>query len=251
MPREFTDAVASLLLPPGAPLLLVALGALLAWRRKARAGALLGVLGFALLWVSCLGVVGQALVRMLEPPPASEAAFAGAGAIVVLGAGRIQDSPEYAEDIVGAEGLVRLRYGARLARKTGLPLLVAGGKPYGGKLSEGDTMARVLQEDFGTPARWIEGESNTTAENATRAFAMLRPESRTRIVLVTSASHMRRAQLTFGKAGFDVIAAPTGFASRGERHLVDWLPSAGGLGATRAALWEIAGIAWYRLKGAL
>jgi uncharacterized SAM-binding protein YcdF (DUF218 family) len=251
VPRELTDAIASLILPPGAPLLLIALGALLAWRRRIRAGAALGALGFAILWLACLGVVGTSLLRMLEPPPAAEAALGGARAIVVLGAGRIQNSPEYAQDIVNAEALARVRYGARLARKTGLPLLVAGGKPYGGRLSEGDTMARALGEDFGTPARWIEGESRTTAENAARAFAILQPEARTRVLLVTSASHMRRAELTFRKAGFDVVAVPTAFASRGETHLVDWLPSAGGLGATRTALWEIFGVVWYRLRGAL
>jgi uncharacterized SAM-binding protein YcdF (DUF218 family) len=249
VPRELTDAIGSLILPPGAPLLLIALGALLAWRRRLRAGAALGALGFAILWLACLGVVGTSLVRMLEPPPAAQAAFQGARAIVVLGARRIQDSPEYAEDVVGPEGLARLRLGARLARQTGLPLLVAGGKPYGGRLSEGGTLARALEEDFRTPARWVEGESRTTAENAAQAFAILQPEARTRVILVTSASHMRRAELTFRKAGFEVVAAPTAFASRGETHLADWLPSAGGLAATRTALWEILGIAWYRLRG--
>ena len=248
MPRELTDAFALLLLPPGGPLLLIALGAALAWRHR-RAGKAVGIAGFALLWVSCLGVVGQSLVRLIEPPPASEAALAGSRAIVVRGAGRSQNSPEYGEDVVNAEALARLRYGARLARKTGLPLLVTGGKPYGGTLSEADTMARALGEDFHTTARWIEGASNTTAENAARAFGILQPESRTRIILVTSASHMRRAELTFRKTGFDVVAAPTAFTSRGELHLIDWVPSTTGLAATRAALWEILGIVWYRLRG--
>jgi uncharacterized SAM-binding protein YcdF (DUF218 family) len=250
MPRELTDALAALLLPPGAPLLLIALGLLLGGRSRRRLGATLALLGFAALWLSCLPVVGQSLVRLLEPAPVSEAALAGARAIVVLGAGRIQNSPEYGKDVANTEALARLRYAARLARKTGLPLLVTGGKPYGGNLSEGETMADALEEDFGTPARWIEGASNTTAENATRAFAILKPEARTRIILLTSAWHMRRAELTFRKTGFEVTAAPTAFASRRERHVVDWLPSALGLATTRAALWEIVGLVWYRLQGA-
>jgi uncharacterized SAM-binding protein YcdF (DUF218 family) len=144
---------------------------------------------------------------------------------------------------------VRLRYGARLARKLGLPLLVTGGKPYGGRLAEGRTMAAALEDDFKTPARWIEEESNTTAENAARAFSILRPEGRTRIALVTSAWHMRRAELAFAKAGFDVVPAPTGYASRGEPRFLDWVPSASGLYATRTALWELLGVLWYRLTG--
>ena len=250
MPREITDAIAALLLPPAAPLLLVAIGAVLAWRRRMRAGAALAALGAVLLWLACLPVVGVSLVRLLEPPPASEASLAGAQAIVVLGAGRIEASPEYQADVANGEALGRLRYAARLVRKTGLPVLVSGGKPYGGLLSEGATMAHVLEEDFRVPVRWIEGDSHTTAQNAAMAFALLQPEGRTRIALVTSATHMRRAELAFRKAGFDVAPAPSVYASRGEPRLIDWLPSSGGLAATRAALWEMLGTAWYRLKGA-
>jgi uncharacterized SAM-binding protein YcdF (DUF218 family) len=249
VPRELTDAVAALLLPPGLPLILVAIGAFLTWRRRVRAGVTLGTAGFALLWLSCLSIVGQSLVRLLEPLPVAPAALEGRQAIVVLGAGRLHDAPEYGEDVVGTEALARVRYGARVARQTGLPVLVAGGKPYGGSLSEAATMSHALEQDLATPVRWIEGESNTTAENATRSFAMLQPEGRTRIILVTSAAHMRRAELAFRKAGFDVVAAPTVFVSRRDMHAVDWLPSATGLRATRTALGELLGIIWYRLRG--
>lgn len=250
MPREITDAIAALLLPPASPLLLVALGAVLAARRRVRGGAALAALGAVLLWIACLPVVGLSLVRLLELPPAAEASFAGAQAIVVLGGVRIQDSPEYADDIPGPESLARVRYAARLARRTGLPVLVTGGKPYGGRRSEGEAMARVLEEDFRVPVRWIESESRTTAENATRALAILQPEKLTRVIVVTSAVHMRRSELAFRKAGFEVVPAPSVYASRARFRLVDWLPGSGGLAATRAALWELVGIAWYRLRGA-
>lgn len=249
MPREITDVVAQLILPPAGPLLLVALGALLA--RRSRASSIgLCALGFVALWISSLWIAGGYLLQRLEPLPAEDSALATAKAIVVLGASRVQAAPEYGEDVVNGEGLVRLRYGAHLARKLDLPLLVAGGKPYGGRLSEGRTMAAALEEDFKTPARWVEERSSTTAENAENAYALLKPEGRTRIALVTSAWHMRRARLAFAKAGFDVVPAPTGYASRGETRLLDWIPSASGLYATRTALWEWLGIAWYRLTGA-
>ena len=250
MPREITDVVANLILPPAGPLILLAIGALCA-RRWRRLGISLCVAGFASLWASSLGVVGHHLVRSLEAPPAPEAAIATTKAIVVLGAGRILGSPEYSADIVGAEGLVRLRYGARLSRNTGVPLLVTGGKPYGGRLSEGRTMEDVLEQDFKTPVRWIEEQSSTTAENAIGAYALLRPEGRTRIALVTSAWHMRRAQVAFAKVGFEVVPAPTSYVSQGETQILDWIPSAAGLAMTRTALWEILGTAWYRLRGCL
>ena len=249
MPREITDVVALLMLPPCGPLLLIVCAAVLAWRHRRILASLVGVLAFAALWVSSLGVVGQHLLRSLEPPPAAESTLATARAIVVLGSSRVQGSPEYGEDVVNGEGLVRLRYAARLARRLNLPILVTGGMPYGGGQSEGRAMAEVLETDFRTPARWIEEQSARTAENASRAFAMLRPEGRTRIALVTSAWHMRRAERAFAKAGFEVVPAPTGYMSRGETQILDWIPSSGGLSATRAALWELLGMAWYRLLG--
>jgi len=243
-----TDVVALLFLPPAGPMLLLALGFILQRRRK-RLGLALAMLGFAALWLSSLGVVGTSMLRLLEPPPASLAALKSATAIVVLGAGRVHNSPDYADDVPGAEALVRLRYAARLARGTGLPVLLSGGKPYGGRLSEGETMARVLKLDFNVAARWVENQSTTTAESAMRAHAMLQPEGRTRIALVTSAWHMPRASRAFGKAGFEVVPAPTGYVSRRDSKLTDWLPSAEGLYATRVALWELLGMVWYRLKG--
>ena len=250
MLRELTDPLALLLLPPAGPLLALILGAILRRRRK-RLGVTIGLLGFMALWLSSLPVAGDSLIRMLEPPPASASELASAGAIVVLGGGRITDSPEYGEDTVGAQTLARLRYSVRLARATGLPILVTGGTVYGGSLPEGETMARTLKQDFNTPARWIEDRSATTAENAAHSFAILQPEGRTRIALVTSAWHIPRARLAFGKAGFDVIAAPTAYTSRRSLNVTDWLPSAEGLYVTRVALWEMLGVVWYKLRGAI
>lgn len=249
MPREITDPLALLLLPPAGPLLLLALGAILVRRRKV-IGTTLAVLGFAALWLSSLELVGGFLLRRLEPPPVSKAALANATAIVVLGASRVHGSPEYGEDTAGTQVLARVRYAARLARTTGVPILVSGGKPYGGGLPEGEVMARVLQQDFNTPAKWIEDRSTTTAENASQSFAILQGAGHTRIALVTSAWHMPRAERTFRKAGFDVIPAPTAYTSRRESNFTDWLPSAEGLYATRVALWELLGMMWYQLKGA-
>jgi uncharacterized SAM-binding protein YcdF (DUF218 family) len=247
--REITDPLAQLLLPPAGPLLLLALGAILMRRRKL-IGVTLGLLGFAALWLSSLQGIGNSLLRKLEPPPVSKAALASGTAIVVLGAVRIHNSPEYGEDTAGTQALARLRYTARLARTTGLPILVSGGKPYGGALPEGEVMARVLQQDFNTPVKWIEDRSTTTAENAAQSFAILQPAGHSRIAVVTSAWHMPRAERAFRKAGFDVVPAPTAYSSRRESKLTDWLPSAEGLYATRVALWELLGMMWYGIKGA-
>ncbi len=61
----------------------------------------------------------------------------------------------------------RLRYAARLAKTSALPVLISGGLHYGRPPSEAALMANALLQDFGVPTRWQEGLSRTTWENAT------------------------------------------------------------------------------------
>ncbi len=241
--KVVTDVVAFLILPPAGPLIALVVGLALAARRR-RLGLWLASLAAAVLWVCSLPVVGVSLVHWLEPPPLAPGALAGASAIVVLGGGVIPDSPEYRAPALSSASLVRLHYAVRLGRDSALPVLVSGGSPYGGP-PEGEVMAQVLRADFALAPRWVEKTSATTAEAAKAAFALLAPEGRKRIALVTTAWHMRRSARAFASAGFEVIPAPTGYVgSRGVRF-VDFLPSAGGFSQTRIALWELAGILWY------
>jgi uncharacterized SAM-binding protein YcdF (DUF218 family) len=64
---------------------------------------------------------------------------------------------------------------------------------------------------LGIPAQRLSGEecSQSTQENAIFAAAMLRPQSKQQIVLVTDTSHMLRSFLIFRHAGFHVIPHAT------------------------------------------
>jgi uncharacterized SAM-binding protein YcdF (DUF218 family) len=111
-----------------------------------------------------------------------------------------------------------LRYGARLARKTGLPILVTGGAP-GGRTPEAQLMKSVLEEEFHIPVQWVENASLDTRQNARNSAGLLQPAGIRRILLVTHAAHMRRARNAFESQGFVVTAAPTVWLSgrnRGE-----------------------------------
>ncbi len=240
-----TNLVASLLLPPLNGLLPTVLGWWL-WRRRPDFARLLVLAGVLLIVIQSLPVVGTLLTRGLEARPL-DLKRANAQAIVVLGGGRYREAPEYGGDTVSGGGLVRLRYAARLYRATGLPLLVTGGKPDGGELSEAETMRRVLVNEFGIPVKWSEGESENSRESAVRTAKLFRKIGISRVLLVTHAVHMRRAAQAFAAEGLEVVPAPTDFTG-GPLTPLDFIPHAGGLATTGSALHEWIGILWYRLR---
>ena len=67
-------------------------------------------------------------------------------------------------------------------------------------------------------------------------------------VLVTSATHMKRAVALFNFHGLDPIPAPTYFLIK-ESDRVTPMPSSGSLGKSEAAFHEYLGIVWANLMG--
>jgi uncharacterized SAM-binding protein YcdF (DUF218 family) len=241
-----------LILPPANLFLLILIG-LLIWRRWPRAGRIAAGTGLALLAFLSTNAGASFFVAPLErmsvPLTAPEAT--GAQAIVVLAAGRLEQAPEYGgRDIPDYVALARVRYAAHLQRRTGLPVLVSGGvgarEPANGAMA--DAMAAALREDFGVPVKWIEGRSRDTFENAAYSAAMLRRDGIHRILLVTDAMHMPRSAAAFQRQGLDVLGAPTMFFSRQPLRLHAWVPSAEGMRRSWYAIYELIGIAWYRIR---
>lgn len=243
----------ALVLPPGGPIFVMLLGLLLL-RRTRRAGVTLLSLGLALLYVFSMPAFSRALLAQLQTYPALDAAritAASAGAIVVLGGGRYPAAPEYGGDTVSDTALVRLRYGAYLQRRTGLPVVVTGGSVFGEAVAEARLMGQVLANAFRIDAVWEERASRNTAENAFLTKALLEPKGIRRVYLVTDATHMPRAVEMFRRAGLEVIPAPTAFATGaddGRTGILDWLPSSGALSGTRFAFHEFIGRLWYRIR---
>ena len=238
----------TLLLPPANGLLLLGLAALFRQRRWAFG---LALAGGGLLVAQSLPLVAQALIAPLEQragPVLSNPA--GAQAIVVLGSGLNINAAEYGGETVTERSLIRLRYGARLARQYQLPVLVSGGRPYQASHSEAEVMADILEQEFGVIVRWRETESQDSADNARMSAAILQAAGIRRVVLVTQAFHMPRAQRLFEAAGFEVIAGPTDFKGRqgGPLTAQDWLPQAKATHTSYYALHEWLGLAWMALR---
>ena len=210
----FNYALSSWLLPPTSLIAATLIGVLMLRRRRRIMGLVLIVGSQLLLLALSTPVVANALVRTLEPPPASIEQIKRAQAIVVLGGGRNLGSPEWGGETVNDYTLRRARYGARLARETGLPLYVSGGKPGGGELAEGTMMNELFTREFNVPVKWIDAAAETTREQALIAAQELRPQRVSRVALVTDAVHMPRAQRAFELAGLAVIPAPTGYSAQ-------------------------------------
>ncbi|SMP69362.1 YdcF family protein [Noviherbaspirillum suwonense] len=246
------DIPREIILPPSSLFLLMAIG-LLMRRRFPMGGRIMTGGAIVALFVLSTTAGARLFVKPLEQltAPLQVVHNTGAQAIVVLGAGRVRDAPEYdGRDIPDYIALARLRYAARLQRATKLPVLVTGGNGLVDDTawSKADAMAAALRDDFGVPVKWIEGKSRNTAENATFSAAILRPEKVRRVMVVTDAMHMARSRTAFQRAGLEVVAAPTLFFSYAPLTVGSYLPSAEGLRQSWYAVYELLGIAWYRLR---
>lgn len=243
-----------LLTPPGIVLLVALLGFILGIRWQ-RAGVMVIGAAFTVLLVFSLPVTGYRLIAALESgvsplaAPSPQAARRQADAIVVLGGGRVEDAAEYGGDTVNGFTLERLRYAVRLHRATGLPLLLSGGSPAGETIPEAALMRQTLAQDFHVPAKWIEGKSRTTYENALYTKVTLAGAGIRRVYLVTHAWHMPRAMWAFAQHDLDPIMAPTLAMDQDYGvALLDYLPSARGLALSSRALNEWLGLLWYKYR---
>lgn len=221
-------AVALLILPPLGPLLLAVIG-LLMRRRLPRLGGVLAWVGVLTALALSHPLIVGALVRPLEDAAVlDQQGLRSAQAIVILGGGKRRYAPEYGGQTVSRLTLERVRYGARLARQTGLPVMVTGGALSEGP-AEAALMREALERDFDVPVRWTESASRNTRQNALYAAELLKQDGIRRVLLVSHAVHMWRAQAEFAAAGIETIAAPTAFLSgpnSGDHVVSDYVPNA-------------------------
>ncbi len=258
-PFELKLLLRGLLVPPAAPLIVVATGLWLA-RRHARAGRALAIAGFAAAWVLAAPLGAEALARLVEvgQRPLDAAGWAAARdavhppqAVVVLGGGIVPDrgaGPD--RERLSAPSLQRAVAGARTARLTGLPVMVCGGRPRQTRESEAGLLRRALETELGVPVRWSDDRSRDTIENAENAAAILEAAGVRHIVLVTHSHHMRRARAAFESAGFTVLPAPHDplAGQRGPPGLSDLLPAAEAADVANLAAHELLGTLWQALR---
>ena len=232
----------TLLLPPGGPLLLAALGAWLLGRGRTvlarRSGGVLLAAGLGSLWVLATPAVANRLSEAARRcPPLDLRVPVRAQAIVILGGAENHPvAPEYGGAPAAGCGLLeRVSYGAFLAQRTGLPVLVSGDG------IEAQAMRASLARNFHIEPRWIDDRSRDTFQNAAFSARILRPAGISRIVLVTDATHEWRAVQEFTSAGFDVTPGPEGAWQWHGRGPNRYIPNVSALAHSTEALYELIG----------
>lgn len=255
---ETTSVIATLLgtllAPPGIVVLIALLGFIL-YLKWPLLGAALFTLSIAALIALSLPITGHQLLTRIETyalpvyEPGKDVKTT-AQAIVVLGAGRSADAPEYQGDTVDTFTLERLRYAAYLHRKTGLPILVSGGSTHQELVSQAELMRAVLVDDFHVNVKFVEDKSRNTLENARYTQEVLQAAGINQVYVVTHAWHMRRALWSFQSYGIAAIPTATGFSHLGreDTRLLGYLPSARGMRMSSLAIRERIGYAWYTFK---
>jgi uncharacterized SAM-binding protein YcdF (DUF218 family) len=226
----------SLTLPPAGPLLLAMLGVFLIKRRPLLARTCL-ILGLGSLWLLSTPVVSDALAGLAEHyPPLDLRSAAAAQAIVILGGGGQRAfAPEYGGPAAEPVLLERLSYGAFIARKTGLPILVTGFH------IEAVAMRDTLSRNFGIDARWVDDQAHDTFENARNSVRLLQADGIHRIVLVTHATHMWRSVHEFTASGVEVVPAPAGVLTVRDPGIWRYLPNSAALLRACFAINELLG----------
>lgn len=243
---SINTVLTALILPPAS----LALGAFVALAllrgRRGRALALLGLVALVLL---SLPVVSKSLLVSLDVPDEAlpSPADASPGAIVVLG-GDVFRIPDPPGAVLGSLSLERVRAGAALHRRSGLPVLVSGGVVDDLPLTVGALMADSMTDDFGVPVRWTEAKSPTTWENAEYSAPMLAAAGIHRVYIVTHAWHMRRSLLSFRRFGVEAVAAPVRRDPQPTLRFRDFMPRASAWVDSFYAMHEWVGLAYYAVR---
>ena len=236
-------------LPLGVSLILVALG--LARQRRRLAWA-----GVAVLFVCSNPLVGHFLMRSTEgwTERRTAADVAPGDAIVVLSAGRsLPPGPGKVSDWHDAN---RFFGGIELALAGKAPLLVFTGASFSsepGVLTEGELLATEARARGVAPDRIVVTPLVLNTDDEAREVAAVlrtRQMQTPRVLLVTSAFHMRRARMLFEQRGITVDPFPVSFGSSDQKTitLFSFLPSVSALTKSQTALRELYGRAFYWLR---
>lgn len=210
--------------------------------------------GVALLWISSTPLVSRIAMRSAEGW--AERGLADAApttdAIIVLSEGRLIAPGKASISEWGDADRFFAGVALFKAKKATLLVFTGGAVPWEpGAALEGDVLVEYAKE-MGVPDGQVitTPRVRSTAEEAQAVATLLHKRflgrtghrGSTRVLLVTSAFHMLRAQALFKRVGISSVAFPVDFRVSGSQSssILDILPSGSALAQTETALRE-----WY------
>lgn len=234
--------VAGVTSPLGVCLILLVLCAVSALRRRRRAAWAAGVLAFCGLWFLSTGLAVRLVAQPLDDCESVEVAnLPKAAAVVVLGGGMAFHAATGCPEMYA--GADRVWQGACVFKAGKAPkVVITGPGCHAG--------TAPLLHDFGVPESAITAieDARNTEEESKRVAAAFGAGAK--IILVTSAFHMRRALLVFRRAGLDVTpcAADRELSLRKglPLRIKDFAPNAEALARNSCAVKERVGYFGYR-----
>jgi uncharacterized SAM-binding protein YcdF (DUF218 family) len=209
--------------------------------------------GVAILVIFSMPIVSGKLIAYLESDYEliKPSKVESADAVVVLSGMVKTIQTKNGLDYEWGEAAYRIFAGIDLFKSNKAPVLVlTGGKlPWSIGVPEGEYL-RDVAIDLGVPKKDIlltENVENTDQE--AKAIKKLLLLDNPKIILVTSAFHMPRAQLVFEAAGVNVIPSPVDFiVGAGKLTFMSFIPSAGSFASTSFFVREMIGRIYYNLK---
>ena len=211
------------------------------------------VLAVSILIICSLPIFSNKLITYLENGyTLSDAASAKTADAIVVLSGMVRT-------INGKKGLSyewqeasdRIFAGIELIKKNKAPIMIlTGGKlPWSVGKPEGEYLRDVAIK-YGVPNKNIlltENVENTDQE--AKAVGKLLNKTSPKIILVTSAFHMPRAQKVFEAVGINIEPFAVDFLSGADKYtIMNFIPSAGALNQTSFFIRELIGRLYYSLK---
>ena len=209
--------------------------------------------GVAILVICSMPIVSGKMIAYLESDYELNrpSEIDTANAIVVLSGMVKTIKTKDSLDYEWSEAVDRFFAGIDLFRLNKAPTLIftRGKVPWSIGLPEGEFL-REEAIKLGIPKKDIlltENVENTDQE--AKAIKKLFSIDNPKIILVTSAFHMPRAQLVFEAAGINVIPFPVDFKTGAEKlTFMSFIPFAGSFASTNFFVREIIGRTYYNLK---
>jgi len=233
-----------LISPLAASLLGMALGLLLCARGRCRLGRFLATLSMVWLYIWSTPAFSEFIRGRIEkhfPPILAEQAPV-ADAILVLG-GAVGPAVTNFPYENGYAAIDRVLLAARLYHAGRAPrILVSGGgeEDYAEAVAMADLLDRL---EVPPEAVLLEISSHDTRQNMFYSAAMLKSDGIEKVLLVTSALHMRRALAEAAAAGIDAIPVAADHEIRGVWRPHRFLPEAAALEGSSRAFKELVGYA--------